>query len=341
MPLFRRRQPEPITPDDAASAPTRVTPRYSSYALRHLRLQAAQQATRARREAIVLVPLIVAVLLVYNYRDEIPGPDLLVRAASTVLLVALGWAFARDVGRVAGPALLKRLDPATAGTVGFLIRLVTLSIAVLVALRIAGLRPETLAVGGALTAVVLGLAAQQTLANVLAGVVLLSARPFRVGDRIKLQGGGLAGTVEGEVATLGLLHTTFASGADSIMVPNSVVLSVAIIPLREPASVDLRARLQPGVKPSEVQALLDDSVTTPVRDRPHIGLEEVDDEEVIVRISATPLSEDDGPKLADEVLAAVQAFTREPPRRASGGDGNGGRRGARPAEGTGAWGDSG
>lgn len=335
MPLFRRRKSEPITPEEAASAPTLVTPRYSPYAVRRLRTQAAQQAKRARREAIVLVPLIVAVLVVYNYRDEIPGPDVLVRGGSTVLLVALGWAFARDVGRVAGPALLKRLDPATAGTVGFLIRLVTLGIAVVVALRIAGLRPETLAVGGALTAVVLGLAAQQTLANIIAGVVLLSARPFRVGDRIRLQGGGLAGTVEGEVATLSLLHTTLASGADAIMVPNSVVLNVAIIPLREPASVDLRARLQPGVKPSEVQALLDESVTTPLRDRPHIALEEVDDQEVIVRILATPMSEEDGPKLADEVLAAVEAFTREPPQRA---DADGGRK-ARGEEDPGAWGN--
>lgn len=337
MPLFRRRKPEPITPEEAASAPTLVTPRYSPYAVRRLRTQAAQQAKRARREAIVLVPLIVAVLVVYNYRDEIPGPDVLVRGGGTVLLVALGWAFARDVGRVAGPALLKRLDPATAGTVGFLIRLVTLGIAVVVALRIAGLRPETLAVGGALTAVVLGLAAQQTLANIIAGVVLLSARPFRVGDRIRLQGGGLAGTVEGEVATLSLLHTTLASGADAIMVPNSVVLNVAIIPLREPASVDLRARLQPGVKPSEVQALLDESVTTPLRDRPHIALEEVDDQEVIVRILATPMSEEDGPKLADEVLAAVEAFTREPPQRA---DADGGRK-ARGEEDPGAWGNGG
>ena len=338
MPLFRRHsKPDALTPEEAASAPTQISSRYSPYALRRLRAQAAQQAKRARREAIILIPLIVAVLVVYNYRDEIPGPDLLVRVSATVLLVTLGWAFARDVGRVAGPALLKRLDPATAGTIGFLIRLVTLGIAVLVALRIAGLRPETLAVGGALTAVVLGLAAQQTFANVLAGVVLLSARPFRVGDRIRLQGGGLAGTVEGEVATLGLLHTTLASGADAIMVPNSVVLGVAIIPLREPAAVDLRARLQPGVKPSEVQALLDESVTTPVRDRPHIGLEEVDDEEVIVRIAATPLSEADGPKLADEVLSAVQAFTREPPQRTGG---NGRRSGRKPDD-TGSWGEGG
>lgn len=307
MALFRRPKKEELPPEET---PTRVTPRYSSYAMRHLRLQAAQQARRARREMAVLLPLTAAVLLLHNYRRDIDAPVLAIKIITVILMVVLGWRIARAFGRVAGPALLKRLDPATAGTVGFLIRLVTLGTAVLVALRFAGLRPETLAVGGALTAVVLGLAAQQTLANVIAGTVLLSAHPFRVGDRIRLQGGGLAGTVEGEVVELGLLHTTLASGADRIMVPNSVVLGVAIIPLREPASVDLRARLQPGVKPSELEAKLLEMVETPVRDRPHIGLEEVDDQEVVVRIEATPLSDADGARLADEILAAIESFTR-------------------------------
>ena len=153
-----------------------------------------------------------------------------VRIGTVVALMILGWAMARDVGRALGPALFRRLDPGTAGTVGFLIRLVTVGIVLLVALRIAGLDPRTLAVGGAVTAVVLGLAAQQTLGNLIAGTVLLSARPFRVGERVRFQGGPLAGELEGVVSSLGLLYTTVLDGDDSIMVPNSVVLSVAVSP---------------------------------------------------------------------------------------------------------------
>src|SRR5213078_2099034 len=148
-----------------------------------------------------------------------------------------------------GPILFKRLDAATAGTVGFLIRLTTLGTTVLVALRLAGLHTDTLAVGGAITAVIFGLAAQQTLGNLIAGLVLLSARPFRVGDRVRLQAGGLAGATEGIVSSLGLLYTTLSHGEDAIMIPNSVVLSAAVVPLREPSGVDLRARLRPGVTP--------------------------------------------------------------------------------------------
>jgi small conductance mechanosensitive channel len=59
--------------------------------------------------------------------------------------------------------------------------------------------------------------------------VLLSAGPFRVGDRVRLQGGPLAGQVEGVVSSLGLLYTTFATEDGSMLVPNSVVLNVAIV----------------------------------------------------------------------------------------------------------------
>ncbi len=273
-------------------------------------MQTAQKASRAKRELLVVVPLLLITLYAYFRREELFGVDTPVRVGAAIVMVVLGWALARDLGRFTAPALFRRMDPATAGTVGFLIRLVFIVVAALFALRVAGLRPETLAVGGAITAVVFGLAAQQTLGNLIAGMVLISARPFKVGDRVRLQAGGLAGQIEGVVASLGLLYTTFTQERDSIMVPNNVVLTAAIVPLRDPAAVDLRARLRPDVRPSDLQALLEENVRTPVRDEPHISLEEIDRDEVIVRIAATPVSAEDGPQLADEVLAAIGAVTR-------------------------------
>ena len=278
---------------------------------RMLTVQAAQRAARARIELAIVVPMIAAVLLANEYRRQIFGLDQPVRVVTVIALLALGWRLARDVGRTLAPLLFKRMDPATAGTVGFMIRLVFLVAAMLVALRIAGLEPRTLAVSGAIVAVIFGLASQQTLGNLIAGVVLISARPFTVGDRVRLQSGGLAGELEGVVSTLGLLYTTFARGEDSIMVPNNIVLASAVVPLREPSSVDLRARLRPDVVPSEVQELLDEGIRTPVRSEPQILLEEVDADELVVRIAATPAADADGPRLADDILAAIAPVTRE------------------------------
>jgi len=266
---------------------------------------------RARIQAIVMVPVLIGILVVYGYRDRVFGSayETPVQIATAVVLIVLGWQIARDVGRALGPTLFRRLDPGTAGTVGFLIRLVFVGLAIIVALRVAGLDPRTLAVGGAFTAVIVGLAAQQTLGNLIAGTVLLSARPFRVGERVRLQGGGIAGQIEGIVSSLGLLYTTFAQGDDQVMVPNSVVLNVAIVPLREPDGVDLRARLPADVTPLEVQEVLESAIQTPVRSQPRITLEELDGDEVVVRISATPERPSDGPRLASEVLEAVAAQT--------------------------------
>jgi small conductance mechanosensitive channel len=278
---------------------------------RHVREQALQRAKRARAETLLLLPLIAAVVLVFVYRRELFGLDLPVRIATVIALVILGWAFARNLGRAVGPVLFRRLDRGTAGTIEFLIRLLTLGLAVLVALRLAGLQPRTLAVGGAITVVIFGLAAQQTLGNLIAGTVLLSARPFRVGDRVRLQSGGLGGETEGVVTSLGLLYTTLARGADRIMVPNNVVLGAAVVPLREPSGVDVTAHLEAGVRPTEVQRVLDETVAVETRDDPQIGLEEFQSDQVVVRVTATPVDDEDGPRLADQVLTALSQVARD------------------------------
>ena len=101
------------------------------------------------------------------------------------------------------------------------------------------------------------------------------------------------------------MYTTLVQGADTILVPNSVVLNVAVVPLREPAAVDLRARLRPGSTPLDIEELLKGSIDTPIRGSPRITLEEVDANEVVLRIAATPLDPRDGPRLAGEVLRAI------------------------------------
>src|SRR5204862_7211364 len=114
-----------------------------------------------------------------------------------------------------------------------------------------------------ITAVVLGLAAQQTLGNVIAGIMVISAHPFAVGEKVKFRSGPLAGELEGTVTSLGLLYTELEACGDRTMVPNSVVLQSVIVPLREPTPVDALARVTPEAKPSDIQSLLDGCITSP------------------------------------------------------------------------------
>ena len=299
MPRFRR----------ASNGRQRVIRQQSAHAARIIREQAAERARHARNQLLAVIPLVLVVLAAYHWRVELFGVDEPVRILAAFVLAALGWWIARDVGRMVAPTFSRRVDISSAGTLGFLIRLVLMGVALLVALRIAGLEARQLAVGGAFTAVILGLAAQNTLGNVLSGLLLISARPFRIGERVRLQAGNLAGSLEGTATGFGLLYVTFARGEDTILVPNSTVLMSAIVPLKEPAAVDLRARMRPEIKPSELQRLLEENVSVATREAPHIAVEEVDDEEVIMRVTATPERDADGPKLADEVLAAIGQVT--------------------------------
>jgi len=258
---------------------------------------------RARIQILLFAPMLAGVLFVYSQRDQVSGADAPIRIVTVIALLMLGWALIRDLGRVMGPSLFRRMDPATAGTVGFLIRLFGIVAITGVALRIAGLGPSELAVGGAFTAIIAGLAAQQTLGNLFAGLVMLSARPFRVGDRVKLLGSGM--DIEGVVSSLGLLYTTFDQGENTTMVPNSSVLSVAVTPLREPEGIDMRARVPVEVTPGRLEQVLREQIDTPLRGRPNVALEELDGDEVVVRIEATPRNPQDGSHLASEVLEVV------------------------------------
>jgi small-conductance mechanosensitive channel len=140
---------------------------------------------------------------------------------------------------------------------------------------------------------------------VIAGATLLSARPFRVADRVRIQGVGI--DVEGTVATLGLFYTTLISGADRILIPNSVLMSTAVMPLNEPDPVRVRARFDSSrVTPAMIQAELEEQISVPLMRAPEILLDEIDaDGDSSFEITSTPEFSGDGAQLAAEVLTAI------------------------------------
>ncbi len=275
---------------------------------------------RARLQLAVFGPLLAGVILLWEYRSElfglpscvpgtsgcsVPGGTVALQIFVAIALVILGWQLARDIGRGLGPLMARYMDAGNAGTAGFLIRLVALIVSLIAALRIADVSFTAIAIGASFSAVVFGLAAQQTLGNLIAGIVLLSARPFRVGDTVRLQVGQLAGQIEGLVTSLGLMYTTFDSGGDMVLVPNSAVLAAAVRPLREPEAITLRARLRDGRTPIELQQAIEQRLTVPIRRHPRVVLEEVNGSEVVVRITVSPRALSDGGRLASELLDAV------------------------------------
>ncbi|MGW5366571.1 mechanosensitive ion channel domain-containing protein [Actinopolymorpha pittospori] len=87
-----------------------------------------------------------------------------------------------------------------------------------------------LVLGGAVTGVVVGVAAQQTLANVFAGILLLVVRPFSIGEMVQLCSGQLGGPVTGRVLDIGLVYVRMQSDAGPVAVPNSQALNAVVCP---------------------------------------------------------------------------------------------------------------
>lgn len=83
----------------------------------------------------------------------------------------------------------------------------------------------TLAASSGLAAIVLGLAAQESFSNILAGFMISAFKPFEIGDRISISGEDISGFVE----SINLRHTIIRTYTNiSIIIPNSVIGSAKI-----------------------------------------------------------------------------------------------------------------
>jgi hypothetical protein len=88
-----------------------------------------------------------------------------------------------------------------------------------------------IALSGAVTGVIVGIAAQASLSNMIAGIVILFARPYRVGLFVTVRAAAFGGTeYSGAVQDITLFYTTLLDGGQEIRIPNSsMVASVVVI----------------------------------------------------------------------------------------------------------------
>jgi small-conductance mechanosensitive channel len=135
-------------------------------------------------------------------------------------------ASAAEVYKVVGA----RTGPGHAGVLRWLVTIIGYVIVAITALGVFDVPVGHLLLGGALTGVIVGIAAQQALGNVFAGVVLLLARPFSVGDSIRVKSGALGGPLEGTVSGMGLTYVTLLTEDGPLSLPNSSLLAAAVGP---------------------------------------------------------------------------------------------------------------
>ncbi len=208
--------------------------------LRELSAQVARvkEKTRPWKETIALV-LAIAASQVSLHSASIFGPYVdhdikythAIGYALAVVFCALAIVAVLGISAKTRAFFEPRLGSAHAAVIRYALLLVGLIVTVFITLHLFGVAVGQLLVGTALTSVLLGIAAQQSLSNIFAGMVLLLSRPFRVGDPIQLRAGALGGQLQGTVTEIGITYIRLDTGDTIMCVPNSQVLAAAVGPI--------------------------------------------------------------------------------------------------------------
>ena len=98
-------------------------------------------------------------------------------------------------------------------------RIALLILGLVTALGTLGVNITGIVAGLGLTGFALGFALKDSIANLLAGVLILLYRPFDIGDRVDV--GGLAG----HVVKIDLRYTELDNPSERVLVPNSKLLT--------------------------------------------------------------------------------------------------------------------
>ena len=210
--------------------------------------QVAKVRARARpwRSYIALVLAAIAAAASVWAANQNHGKDQATLAGQPVSeLVSIACAIAFGLFALAATLGLsgkarETLEPgigsAHAAVIRYAIVLVGGLASLLITLTLLRVHIGNLILGGAFTAVLIGIAAQQTLSNVFAGIVLMLARPFAVGDNVRMRAGVLSGQIEGTVMDIGITYVRLDTAEGKLNVPNSQVLAAAVGPLQRPGA---------------------------------------------------------------------------------------------------------
>lgn len=190
---------------------------------------------------------------ILDYADSIiyiVAVILVVKILLGIVKVIIDWYL--DTLSAEGASDLKMtLGPLTSKLVDTLVGMV----AVIIVLDHFGINIGSLLVSLGVGSLAVALAAQETIANMIAGFVILVDRPFRVGDRIEL-----ATKEVGDVQAIGLRSTKVLNfDSNVIIIPNAELVRTRIVNYSYPqrlTKIQLTVNVAFGTEPAKVRRIL-------------------------------------------------------------------------------------
>jgi small-conductance mechanosensitive channel len=136
--------------------------------------------------------------------------------AIIVVAISLERLFTRYLSRLARRA---KMEPGAKNSLVLTFRILIIVGAAVALSRVGGLQADWILSLSALGGAAVGFASQKTLGNLISGLFLLAARPFRVGDYVRI------GTVEGIVQEVTLNYTKVLTiGNNTVSISNLQIL---------------------------------------------------------------------------------------------------------------------
>lgn len=225
-------------------------------------LDLAAQVSRAKARARPWRAIIFAVLAIAcgiiswtagtrfaSYSEPGPLASKLVAGGAAIATGLFGVIAVLEFAGRTREALQPRTGLAHAAIVRYTIVLLGVLAVAILTLSLFKVPVSQLLVGTAITSVILGIAAQQALSNVFAGIVLLLSRPFVVGDAVRFRSGALNGQIEGTVTEIGITYLRLDTADGVLHLPNSQVLG-AVVGLARPAAGEPAKPSGPAAPPA-------------------------------------------------------------------------------------------
>ena len=191
---------------------------------------AASYRPKFRQTAIESAAAIAALAFVAGF-GNIHGHSTqhkIIALAGTIAFVVAAVLALRSLASEIGKATRSRGGRSAGSAVELTISVAGYILILILTLDLLGVSVQHLLLGGAIVGVVLGIALQRTLANVFAGVVLLMAHPFSIGERIRIKSGALGGELVGLVSKVTLTYVVLELDDGPLNVPNAGVLAAAV-----------------------------------------------------------------------------------------------------------------
>ncbi|WP_433830859.1 mechanosensitive ion channel family protein [Actinoplanes sp. CA-015351] len=153
-----------------------------------------------------------------------------IRYGSALLVALFGMLATRSAAREVHRIAVARAGNEAGTPLRLLVQLAGYVLVISTVCDMLGVGLEHLLVGGAVTGIIVGLAAQPVLGNLFAGLVLLFARPYVPGRRIRVMTGALNGPHVGVIVSAGLLYTVLDTDDGPLNIPNSQLMASAVGP---------------------------------------------------------------------------------------------------------------